>query len=102
MIVVVTAEAESDLEQIATHIAEQSIEIALNFVQELREKCESLADAPRGAQILTPNSSAWADVRFLDDGREEIRRSCISTEDCREQRPRKVFPAYRAAGPAKA
>ena len=37
MIVVVTAEAESDLERITTYIAEQSFEIALNFVQELRE-----------------------------------------------------------------
>ena len=52
MIVVVTAEAESDPEQIATYIAEQSIEIALNFVQELREKCESLADAPRGYPLV--------------------------------------------------
>ena len=57
MIVVVTAEAESDLEQIATHIAEQSVEIALNFVQELREKCESLADAPRGYPLVTPKFS---------------------------------------------
>ena len=52
MIVVVTAEAESDLDQITTYIAEQSIEIALNFVQELREKCESLADAPRGYPLV--------------------------------------------------
>jgi plasmid stabilization system protein ParE len=37
VIVVVTAEAESDLDQIAAYIAEQSIEIALNLVQELRE-----------------------------------------------------------------
>jgi toxin ParE1/3/4 len=47
VIVVVTDEAESDLEQIATYIAQQSVEIALNFVKELREQCESLADAPR-------------------------------------------------------
>jgi toxin ParE1/3/4 len=52
VIVVVTAEAESDLEQIATYIARQSVEIALNFVQELREKCESLADAPRGYPLV--------------------------------------------------
>jgi plasmid stabilization system protein ParE len=52
VIVVVTAEAESDLDQITTYIAEQSIEIALNFVQELREKCESLADAPRGYPLV--------------------------------------------------
>ena len=55
MIVVVTAEAESDLEQIANYIAEQSPEIALNFVQELREKCESLADAPRGYPLVPRN-----------------------------------------------
>ena len=52
MIVVVTAEAESDLEEIATYISEQSVEIALRFVQELREKCESLADAPRGYPLV--------------------------------------------------
>jgi toxin ParE1/3/4 len=52
VIVVVTAEAEADLDQITTYIAERSIEIALNFVQELREKCESLADAPRGYPLV--------------------------------------------------
>jgi plasmid stabilization system protein ParE len=52
VIVVITAEAKTDLEQIATYIAEQSVEIALNFVQELREKCESLADAPRGYPLV--------------------------------------------------
>jgi toxin ParE1/3/4 len=52
MIVVITAEAETDLEQIASYIAEQSAEIALNFVPELREKCESLADAPRGYPLV--------------------------------------------------
>jgi toxin ParE1/3/4 len=52
VIVVVTAEAESDLDQITIYIAEQSIEFALNFVQELREKCESLADAPRGYPLV--------------------------------------------------
>ena len=52
MIVVITAEAEADLEQIATYIAQQSLQIAINFVQELREKCESLADAPRGYPLV--------------------------------------------------
>lgn len=52
MIVNVTAEAESDLEQIASYIAEQSVEAALKFVQELREKCELLADAPRGYPLV--------------------------------------------------
>ena len=52
MIVVITAEAESDLEQVAAYIARQSVQIALSFVQELREKCESLADAPRGYPLV--------------------------------------------------
>ena len=52
MIVAITAEAETDLERIAAHIAEHSVEIALNFVRELREKCESLADAPRGYPLV--------------------------------------------------
>jgi toxin ParE1/3/4 len=38
VIVVLTAEAETDLEQIAAYIAEQSAAIALKFVRELREK----------------------------------------------------------------
>jgi plasmid stabilization system protein ParE len=38
VIVVITAEAEADLEQIAAYIAEHSAEIALNFVRELRGK----------------------------------------------------------------
>ena len=52
MIVVVSAEAESDLERIATYIADRNAEAALNFVQELREKCESLSDAPRGYPLV--------------------------------------------------
>jgi toxin ParE1/3/4 len=52
VIVVVTAEAEADLEQIATYIAEQSVASALSFVRELREKCESLVDAPRGYPLV--------------------------------------------------
>jgi toxin ParE1/3/4 len=52
VIVVITAEAETDLEQIAAYIAGQSAEIALNFVRELRETCETLADAPRGYPLV--------------------------------------------------
>jgi len=52
VIVSVSAEAESDLEQIASYIAEESVETALNFVQKLREKCESLADAPLGYPLV--------------------------------------------------
>ena len=48
MIVTITAEAEADLEQIAIYVAEQSPKSALELVRELRERCESLLDAPRG------------------------------------------------------
>ena len=52
MIVTVTAEAEADLEQIATYVAEQSPRSALELVRELRERCESLLDAPRGYPLV--------------------------------------------------
>jgi toxin ParE1/3/4 len=52
VIVSVSAEAEADLEQIASYIAEESVETALNFVQKLREKSESLADAPLGYPLV--------------------------------------------------
>jgi toxin ParE1/3/4 len=52
VIVVITAEAETDLEQIAAYIAGHSAEIALNFMRELREKFESLADAPRSYPLV--------------------------------------------------
>lgn len=52
MIVVITAEAEADLEQIATYLAEQSLRSALKLVRELRERCESLPDAPRGYPLV--------------------------------------------------
>ncbi|MBR1129337.1 type II toxin-antitoxin system RelE/ParE family toxin [Bradyrhizobium iriomotense] len=47
MNVVVTAEAEADLEGIASYVAEQSPRSALTLIRGLREKCETLADAPR-------------------------------------------------------
>ena len=49
MIVVIAAEAEADLEQIAAYVAEQS---PLNLIRELRERCESLLDAPRGYPLV--------------------------------------------------
>ncbi len=52
MIVVVSAETASDLEQIATDIADRNTEAALNFVREVREKCESPSDAPRGYPLV--------------------------------------------------
>lgn len=52
MIVVVTAEAETDLENIASYVAEQSPRSALTLIRGLREKCESLADAPRAYPLV--------------------------------------------------
>ena len=52
MIVTITAEAESDLEEIAAYIAQQSPQIALRLVRELREKCESLSDVPRAYPLV--------------------------------------------------
>ena len=52
MIVSITAEAEADLEQIATHIGEPSPRSALNLVRALRARCESLLDVPRGYPLV--------------------------------------------------
>lgn len=58
MIVVVTAKAEADLEEIASYVAEQSPRSALTLIRELREKCESLADAPRGYPLVPRHEHA--------------------------------------------
>ncbi|HEV7409450.1 MAG TPA: type II toxin-antitoxin system RelE/ParE family toxin [Bradyrhizobium sp.] len=52
MIVVLTPEAEFDLETIAQYIARDSVTTALSFVHELREKCLALAEAPRGYPLV--------------------------------------------------
>jgi toxin ParE1/3/4 len=52
MIVVITSEAETDLEQIGDRIATDNPLRAVSFVRELREKCETLSDAPRGYALV--------------------------------------------------
>jgi plasmid stabilization system protein ParE len=52
VIVFLTAEAESDLEAIAEYIARDSVTAAVAVVDELREKCLALADAPRGYPLV--------------------------------------------------
>lgn len=52
MNVVLAAEAEADIEQIATYVAEQSPQNALNLIRNLRARCESLADAPHGYPLV--------------------------------------------------
>jgi plasmid stabilization system protein ParE len=52
VIVVLTPEAEFDLETIAQYIARDSVTTALSFVHELREKCLGLAETPRGYPLM--------------------------------------------------
>jgi plasmid stabilization system protein ParE len=52
VIVVLTPEAEFDLETIAQYIAGDSVTRALSFMHELREKCLGLAAAPRGYPLV--------------------------------------------------
>jgi len=52
MIVEFSDEAESDLERIADYIATDNPSRALSFVQELRGKCEALADTPKGFPLV--------------------------------------------------
>jgi toxin ParE1/3/4 len=53
MIVEFSTEAESDLERIADYIANDNPRRALSLVQELRGKCESLADVPLGFPLVS-------------------------------------------------
>ncbi len=43
-----TARSEEDLEQIADYIAIDNPMRAISFVQEIRKRCERIADVPRG------------------------------------------------------
>lgn len=52
MIVVITDEAEADLERIADYIAIGSPRRAASFVRELFEKCHQLADMPLGFPLV--------------------------------------------------
>jgi toxin ParE1/3/4 len=52
MIVVITSAAEADLEAIGDWIGEDNPARALTFVQELRHRCETLIDAPRGYALI--------------------------------------------------
>jgi plasmid stabilization system protein ParE len=47
LIVVLTEEAEADLESVGDYIAKDNPGRAISFVRELRLKCESLADHPQ-------------------------------------------------------
>jgi toxin ParE1/3/4 len=52
MIVVITDEAEADLERIGDYIAADNPVRAGTFVRELRQKCETLVDTPHGYPLV--------------------------------------------------
>lgn len=52
MIVVVTAEAESDLEAIGDYIVQDNPVRALTFIREVRAQCETLADFPNRFPVV--------------------------------------------------
>ncbi|MGJ5175093.1 type II toxin-antitoxin system RelE/ParE family toxin [Bradyrhizobium oligotrophicum] len=52
MIVILTAEAEADLDQIVEFVAAQSPASALKLLRELLDKCNALRDAPRGYPLV--------------------------------------------------
>ena len=52
MIVTLTAEAEADLNQIVEFVAAQSPASAIKLLGDLRDKCNTLRDAPRGYPLV--------------------------------------------------
>ena len=67
MIVVITDEAEADLEHIGDRIAEHSPARAVSFIQELRAKCLSLADRPYAFRLVPRHEHS--DIRRRIHGR---------------------------------
>lgn len=61
MRVVLAAEAEADLAQIADHIAADSPARAVVFLSELRQRCEELAATPHAFPFV-PRYELWAFV----------------------------------------
>lgn len=59
-----TRQAESDLENIADYIALDSPGRAVSFVQEMRERCHRIADAPRGYQLTSEYGEQVRKVPF--------------------------------------
>lgn len=53
MIVVISVEAENDLEAIGDYIAKDSPDRAISFIRELRDKCLALAAVPHGFPIIS-------------------------------------------------
>jgi toxin ParE1/3/4 len=60
-----TANAEEDLENIADYIALDNPLRALSFIQEIRERCHRIADAPQGYPLAPEYGD---DIRKLPFG----------------------------------
>lgn len=52
MIVLITTQAEADLERIGDYIAEDNPQRTASFIQELLERCERLAETPNGFSLV--------------------------------------------------
>ena len=52
MIVLISAQAEADLERIGDHIAEDNPQRASGFIHELLERCERLTETPHGFSLV--------------------------------------------------
>lgn len=66
MIVVITDEAEADLERIGDYIAQDSQHRALSFVRELRQRCERIAEAPRAFPLVPRYESSGVRRRVYE------------------------------------
>jgi plasmid stabilization system protein ParE len=58
MLVTISAAAEADLENIGDWIGEESPERAFTFVQELRQRCQGLADLPEAFPLVPRHEHA--------------------------------------------
>jgi plasmid stabilization system protein ParE len=52
VIVLITAQAEADLERIGDYIAEDNPQRATSFIHEMLERCERLAETPNGISLV--------------------------------------------------
>jgi toxin ParE1/3/4 len=59
-----TAEAEKDLENIADYIALDNPSRAVSFIQEIRERCQRVTDAPQGYPLAPEYGNAIRKLPF--------------------------------------
>jgi plasmid stabilization system protein ParE len=78
VIIVLTREAEHDLEQIGDYIALDNPHRALSFVRELRERCVGLAKLPFAFPLILRYEHLG--VRHRVDGNDQIFYRVVETE----------------------